>query len=231
MNDKNFQTQQKHILYHVIKPIDNKKLLEIKNNGCFFPSNNALGGQSNGYYFFTTFDGAKQHIETNKNLWNMSDSKKAYIIECEINSDDIKYPNWKLDYESMQDFLFDMIYNIALKHVIKFNNIEIKATDNKLVIIHNNKFIKIKNFCASVHSGLVENISDFLYKNDTKFKDEYDKLLLNVFLGNGSNKELYAVKTSIKQTITKITEIKITPINKSNENSQISKYLTRYGKR
>ena len=60
--------QQCIVLYHVIEPVNQEQLEQIKSSGYFNPSKSALGGQSNGYYFFTTHQGAKHHIESNQFL-------------------------------------------------------------------------------------------------------------------------------------------------------------------
>ena len=222
----------KIILYHVITPISNEQFSKIKENGYFMPSNGALGGQSDGYYFFTTRHGADNHIATMKDTWENSPDKDAYLVECEIDSENLGYPVWKLDYESMQDFLFDMIYDSAHKKTIKFDNIEINALDDKkLSILKNGKFSRIKSFCANDHSGLIEKTTDFLYKHDNKFRQEYDRLLSDAFHGNGTNQDLYAVKTTNKQKITKITKIETKKPESIKTNSQIDKFLSRYGGR
>jgi hypothetical protein len=219
-------------LYHVITPISDEKLEQIKASGYFDKSKDALGGQSNGYYFFTTKTGVDNHIKTMQDSWYTSENKHPYIIECEINANDIKYPDWKLDYEAMQDFLFNMIYDAALRQSIKIDDIEITALENrKLSIIKNGKFSRIKSFTANEHSGLIEKVSDFLYKHNKEFKTSYDKLLSDVFFGNGSNQELYAVKTNTKQKITKITKIEKEPTAvQTQTNSQIDKFLSRYSR-
>ena len=223
----------KIVLYHILEPINQQQIQQIKANGYFEPSKSALGGQSNGYYFFTTHGGATHHIETNRDSWVYGDDKHAYIIECEIDLNDVKYPIWKLDYEAMQDFLFDMIVDSGRKQKIKFNNIEIGVTDdNKLTILENKKFSKIKSFSADKHSGLVEQIADFLYTHNSEFKNTYDKLLQDVFMGVGENLELYAVKTTQKQKITNITQLDDKPVNTPVKTmSQSDKFWARYGKR
>jgi hypothetical protein len=225
--------QKKIVLYHVVEPIDSQKLAQIKTDGYFNMSHNALGGQSNGYYFFTTHVGATHHVETNKDSWDFGDNKHAYIFECEIDSNTVKYPTWKLDYEAMQDFLFDMIVDAARDTKIKFDGTEVATTDDgKLTILENNKFSKISAFSPDRHSGLVEKIADFLYKRNQKFKDAYDKLLNKVFSGIGDNPELYAVKTTTKHKITNITQLDDTPQRvPAQQNSQIDKFFARYGKR
>lgn len=223
--------QKKIVLYHVVEPIDSQKLAQIKTDGYFNMSHNALGGQSNGYYFFTTRTGATNHIETNKDSWDFSDNKHVCVFECEIDSNEIKYPIWKLDYEAMQDFLFDMIVYAARDTKIKFDGTEVAATDDgKLTILENNKYSKISAFSPARHSGLVEKIADFLYKRNPKFKDAYDKLLNKVFSGIGDNPELYAVKTTEKHKITNITQLDDTPQRvPAQTNSQIDKFFARYG--
>lgn len=221
---------RKVILYHLISPISEKDFLQIEQNGCFNPSTNALGGQSNGYYFFTTRKGAENHIQTNKDSWESVLGKKAYMVECEADIKSVKYPDWKLDYEALQDFFFDMIYNVAKKQHIKFDNVEITGTaDKKLEISFNGKFSRIKSFSANDHSGLIEKISDFLYNHNEEFKNAYDKLLQDVFSGKGENQELYAVKTNIKPKIIKITKIELAEKTQPTV-SQIDKFLSRYGR-
>ena len=95
-------------------------------------------------------------------------------------------------------------------------------------ILKKGRFSRIKSFCPSEHSGLVERASDFLYKHNKNFKKSYDDLMRNVFLGNGNNLELYAVKTQAKPKITKITQIKPQEKPKTTV-SQIDKFLARYG--
>ena len=222
--------QRKIVLYHIISPISHQRFAQIKESGYFESSKNALGGQVDGYYFFTTKQGAEYHIKTNKATWEQDIKKHAYLVECEVNADDVKYPNWKLDYEATQDFLFDMIYNVALKHDIKFDGIEIKALDGKkLSVSYNGAFSRIKSFSPDKHTGMIEKIADFLYKTDKEFKSEYDKLLQDMLRGRGDNQELYAIKTVNKQKITKITEIENEPVTTVPVNSQINKFLSRYG--
>ncbi len=225
--------KQKIVLYHILSPISEQEFNKIQQNGYFNPSKNALGGQSNGYYFFTTRVGAENHIKSNQNSWDFNDNKTAYIIESEIDLSDVKYPTWKLDTEAMQDFLFDMIYDAAKNKEIKINNLRITAGDKKtLNIFKNEKISRVKDFCANDHSGTVEQVSDFLYRNDKNFQQQYDKLLSDVFLGVGENLELYAVKTANKQKITNITKIENkTDAPAPNKNSQINKFMSRYGNR
>ncbi len=220
----------KIVLYHIITPIDETEFQQIKQLGYFNPSRGALGGQSNGYYFFTTHQGAQNHIQTMKDSWGNTPGKSAYIAECEVNTTDIQYPKWMIDYEAMQDFMFDMIYNVAAKGPIKFDDIEIKATGkNGLEIVANGKFSRIKSFCANDHSGIVEKVADYLYLHDKVFKQEYDELLNKALFGGGDNQNLYAVKTTEKQKITKITKIENTPDTITpSKNSQISKFMQRY---
>ncbi len=238
MNEKATQFHQgskqlksdKIILYHIITPINESDFQKIKQSGYFNPSRSALGGQSNGYYFFTTYQGAQNHIQTMKDGWESTPGKSAYIAECEINPTDIQYPKWMLDYEAMQDFMFDMIYDSATKTPIKFDRIEIKALDKKgLEIVTDGKFSRIKNFCANDHSGLIEKIADYLYAHDIEFKQKYNNLLNEAFFGLGNNQNLYAVKTKEKQKITKITKIENEPATiPQGKNSQISKFMERY---
>lgn len=221
---------QELVIYHVISPIDKKTFAEIENRGYFEQSKGALGGQSDGYYFFTTNKGVNNHIETQKDVWEYSDDKDAYVVECKIDARSIKYPDWKLDYEATQDFFFDMIYEAASEKKIKFDSIEINAVDGKkLEISYNGKFSRIKNFCANDHSGLIEKTADFLYKHDENFKRSYDALLQDVFLGIGENQELYAVKTTTKPDIIKITKIEKETV-KEQARSQIDKFLSRYSR-
>lgn len=223
---------RKITLYHLIAPINATDFERIKAAQSFNMSKNALGGQSDGYYFFTTRKGLDNHINTMRDTWDTSDNKHAYIVESNVILYDVKYPKWKLDYESMQDFLFDMIYNAALRKPININGIKAEALDNKrLSILHDGKFSKIKKFTPSIHSGLVETISDYLYKSDKIFQNEYDKLLMDVFMGNGEDIELYAVKTTDAPIITNITKIENqTTIPQTIQNSQISKFMARYGR-
>ena len=222
---------KKITLYHIITPIDDKEITQIKESGYFNPSTGALGGQSDGYYFFTTRVGAENHIKNMRDTWDISNNKNAYIVECEINMDDIKYPKWKLDYESMQDFLFEMIYNATKQQKIKVDNIEISSENKKLLINANGRFSRIDEFNANDHSGLIEIVSDYLYKHNAKFKQEYDKLLQNIFNDNDKNAELFAVKTTTKQKITKITKIENEPVAPTTQTkSQIDKFMSRYGK-
>ena len=227
----NKMEQHKFVLYHIIGPISQQQLMNLQKQGCFDPSKNALGGQSDGYYFFTTNVGVQHHIENNKDAWGNDTDRNAYIVECEIDADTIKYPIWKLDYEAMQDFLFDMIYDAAHESLIKFDDVEIQyAEDRKLIVSYNGKFSRIKNFCANNHSGLIEKVSDFLYKNNTQFRKAYDKLLMDVFQGRGEHQELYAVKTLKAHKITKITKIETKADKAVKIDSQIDKFLSRYGR-
>lgn len=238
MSDKTIQFHQgnrqlksdKIVLYHIITPIDEAEFQHICQSGYFNPSRGALGGQSNGYYFFTTYQGAQNHIQTMKNSWENTPGKSAYIAECEINPTDTQYPKWILDYEAMQDFMFDMIYDAATKAPIKFDDIEIKTPGKKtLEITANGKFSRIRNFCANDHSGLIEKIADYLYAHDIEFKQKYNNLLNEAFFGLGNNQNLYAVKTKEKQKITKITKIENEPATISQgKSSQISKFMERY---
>ena len=139
---------KKIVLYHIIAPIDDKELSKIKENGYFNRSRGALGGQSDGYYFFTTYAGAQHHIETMRDTWENAPDKHAYIVECETDFKDLKYPTWKLDYEATQDFMFEMIYKVANKHDIQFGKIKIIADNEKLIIYNGDKFSKISEFNA-----------------------------------------------------------------------------------
>ena len=223
--------QQKVVLYHVITPINQQQFSQIEKSGYFEPSKNALGGQSDGHYFFTTKKGVDYHVKTTKDTWGQDVDKHAYIVECETDASAVKYPDWKLDYEATQDFLFDMIYNVAIKHDIKFDNIEIKALEGKkLALSYDGTFSRIKSFSPDKHTGVIEKVADFLYNHDATFKSEYDKLLQDVLLGVGDDQELYAIKTQHKQKITKVIEIENEPVAASPINSQIDKFLSRYGR-
>lgn len=225
--------QIKIVLYHVLSPISDQDFAKIENSGYFDMSNGALGGQSNGYYFFTTRFGADYHVKNMRDSWDFSNNKHAYIVECEIDSATIKYPDWKLDYESTQDFLFDMIYDAAHEQPIRFDNIKIDAVDNKkLAITNNGVFSRISEFSPDIHSGLVEKTSDFLYNHNKTFRMKYDELLQNVFNGIGNNLELYAVKTTHKHKITKTEKIQDQPTNAQTViHSQINKFWSRYGRK
>lgn len=231
-NASNKLKQNKIVLYHVITPIDDKKLKSIQDSGYFNASKGALGGQSDGYYFFTTRSGMEHHIKTMRDTWERTPDKHAYLVESEIDLKNVHYPTWQLDYEAMQDFMFNMIYAMATEHEIKFDNIQISAENKKLIIHNGSKFSRVSEFNASEHSGLIERITDFLYNHYDKFKQDYDNLLIEIFVGNNINTELCAVKTTEKQKITKITKIEDeTPIVTTPSNSQINKFLSRYGTR
>jgi hypothetical protein len=220
------------ILYHVITPIDDATFNQIKQSGYFNPSHNALGGQSNGYYFFTNRQAAELHIKTVQDTWENVPAKHAYLAECKIDFKDVKYPEWQLDYEAMQDFLFDMILDTAKNNTICFDDIKISASENKIMQLSvNGKFSRIKSFIASNHSGIVERVSEFLYQNNKDFRRKYDDLLNEVFCGIGVYQNLYAVKTKTKHKITNITKIEKTPDATIATNSQINKFLSRYGKK
>ena len=219
-------------LYHIITPIDDATFNQIKQSGYFNPSKNALGGQSNGYYFFTNRQAAEHHIETMQDTWENNPEKHAYLAECKIDFSDVKYPDWQLDYEATQDFLFDMILDAAKNNTISFDNIKISAIDNKTMQLSvNGKFSRIRNFNPNSHSGIVERVSEFLYQNNKDFRRKYDDLLNEALCDTGENQNLYAVKTKTKHTITNITKIEQTPTVAVASNSQISKFLSRYGKR
>lgn len=220
-------------VYHVFPPLSDQEIEQIKESGYFNPSKNALGGQSDGYYFFTSRFGADNHIKEMQDTWESAPNKHPYIIECEIDFDDIKYPNWKLDYEAMQDFMFKIIYDVAIKEPIKFDNIEIKVSDkNKLEINVNGKFSRTDKFNPNDHSGLIEKVSDFLYKHNQGFKKAYDDLLSLAFSGTGTDLKLYAVKTTTKYKISKITKMETpeSPAPTLPTNSQINKFMARYKK-
>ena len=219
-------------LYHVITPIDNATFNQIKQSGYFNSSQNALGGQSNGYYFFTNHQAAQNHIDTMQDTWENTPNKQAYLAECKVDFNNVKYPEWQLDYEAMQDFLFDMIMDAAKNTNISFDNIKISVAENKTLILSvNGKFSRIKEFNPNSHSGLVERTSDFLYKCNPEFRQKYDNLLKETFFGTGENQNLYAVKTKIPQKITNITKIEQKPDAQTITNSQIHKFLSRYGKK
>lgn len=167
-----------------------------------------------------------------QDTWGNDNNKNAYLAETEVDLSYVHYPTWKLDYEAMQDFLFDMIYDVARQSEIKFSGIKISATNNKFLTVTNNGvYSRLSGFVPDKHSGLVERIVDYLYSHNTGFKQKYDKLLNDVFLGRGDNQELFAVKTSMPQKITKITKLEIEPATPTVSNSQINKFLSRYGKR
>lgn len=219
-------------LYHIITPIDDATFNQIKQSGYFNPSKNALGGQSNGYYFFTNRQAAEHHIETMQDTWETAPAKRAYLAECKIDFSAVKYPEWQLDYEAMQDFLFDMILDAAKNNTISFDDIKISAIDNKTMQLSvNGKFSRIRKFNPNSHSGIVERVSEFLYQNNKDFRRKYDDLLNEAFCGTGENQNLYAVKTKTKQKITNITKIEQTPTVAVAPSSQISKFLSRYGKK
>lgn len=219
-------------LYHVITPIDDATFNKIKTTGYFNPSQNALGGQSNGYYFFTNVQATQNHIKDMQDTWEHNPEKHAYIAECKIDYKDIKYPDWQLDYEAMQDFLFDMILDVVKNNNINFDDIKITTNDNKtLQLSVNGKFSRLKEFTPNSHSGIVERISDFLYHANKDFQKKYDDLLKETFLGNGENQNLYAVKTKNRQKITNITKIENKQNIQPENNSQINKFLARYSKK
>lgn len=228
------QNKTKIILYHIIAPKYDEQIEEIKQSGTFKPSQNALGGQSNGYYFFTNMTAVNNHLNETKQSWKETPNKTAYIAECEVKPDTIKYPEWKLDYEAMQDFMFDLIYDAAHRQTIKHKNITITATDkHSLKIITGNKFKQIRQFNANEHSGIIEKIADHLYQHDNEFQIAYDRLLQDALYKHGNNSELYAIKTQTPQTITKITPIEKTAQNtvpQQNTTSQIDKFRARYNK-
>ena len=92
-------------------------------------------------------------------------------------------------------------------------------------------YSRLSGFVPDKHSGLVEKIADYLYSHNARFKQQYDKLLTDVFLGYGDNQELFAVKASTPQKITKITKMETEPPTPTISNSQINKFLSRYGTR
>ena len=223
---------KKIVLYHVFAPITDTEFNQIKQSGVIGVSKSTLGGQSNGAYFFTTRAGAQNHIKDMQDTWGNDSNKNAYLAETEIDLSSVHYPTWKLDYEAMQDFLFDMIYDVACQSEIKFSGIKIGATNNKILTVTNNGvYSRLSGFVPDKHSALVEKIADYLYSHNAGFKQQYDKLLTDVFLGYGDNQDLFAVKTSMPQKITKITKLEIEPSAPTISNSQINKFLSRYGQR
>ena len=227
------EKSEQRIVYHIIAPKYKEQIEEIKKD-YFKPSENALGGQSNGHYFFTNMIAVNHHINDTKEQWKLS-NKNIYLVECAVDSHTVKYPTWKLDYEAMQDFLFDMIYDAACEHPIKFENIEIKAENNHMLGLSvNGNFKRIREFTANYHSGIIEQIADHLYKNNTNFCNAYDKLLQDALFGRGDNQELYAIKTLTKPKIINIVPIETqshdTPNITQSGPSQIDKFRARYSK-
>ena len=219
-------------IYHLTKPMTAQQAAEFAvdlNANIKPPLIPPLGGQSNGFFFFTTYESACNHAEfqqETQSLTTQSD-KNLYMITSNVDISDIKYPNWQLDYEATKDYFFKIFFNRANIAPIKFDDVIISVKDNTLQIQDGKKFMKLRNFKPE-HSGLIEKIVTYLYNNESVFRQKYNELFTDIVNGRGDNFSIFAIKAKqcpILCSCEKI-ENKISPV----KTSQINKYCSKYSR-
>ena len=186
-----------------------------------------LGGQSNGFFFFTTRHGADNHAKFQQELKSLTTASTTnlYMTTAQIDNTDIKYPTWQLDYEATRDCFFELFLNYTAQKPIKFQDVIISANNKTLQIQDGKKFMRLREF-APEHSGLIEKVVAYLYTQNKTFQIEYNRLLQNVIMGNGDDTTGFAVKTTKCPPLLSCTKINntIQPI----QSSQIAKWFDRY---
>ena len=219
-------------IYHLTKPMTAQQAADFSvdlNANIKLPPIPPLGGQSNGFFFFTTYQAACNHAEfqqETQSLTTQSD-KNLYMITSNVDISDIKYPNWQLDYEATKDYFFEIFFNRANIVPIKFDDVIISVKDNTLQIQDGKKFMKLRNFKPE-HSGLIEKIVAYLYNNESVFRQKYDELFTNIVNGQGDNFSIFAIKAKQCPTLNSCDKIenKIPPVN----TSQIKKWHAKYNR-
>lgn len=217
-------------IYHLTKPMTEEQAAIFAgdlNKNITPPPTMPLGNQSNGFFFFTTRQGADNHAKFQQETKSLTTSSllNLYLITAQIETKDVKYPTWQLDYEATRDYFFELFFNHANVKPIKFQDIVVSTNNKTLQIQNGKKFIKLREF-APEHSGLIEKIVVALYLTDKNFKDEYNQLLQNVILGNDDDTTSFAVKTTKCPTLLSCEKIAntIQPV----QSSQIAKWFNRY---
>lgn len=217
-------------IYHLTKPMtaDAAAIFAADlNKNIKLPPRAPLGGQSNGYFFFTTRDSADNHAvfqQETKSLTTDSETN-LYMIKSLVDINTIKYPTWQLDYEATKDLFFEIIFNRANISPIKFGDIVISATDKALQIQIGKNFKRLREFKPE-HSGLIEKIVVHLYKTEKTFKNKYDNLLQDIIMGRGDDITAFAIKTTKCPNLISCEKVEntIQPL----KTSQIAKWCAKY---
>ena len=224
------KNMSKVTIYHLTKPMTAEQAAAFSsdlNKNIKLPPITPLGNQSNGFFFFTTPQGADNHakFQQEKQSLTTASTSNLYLTTAQVETKDVKYPTWQLDYEATRDYFFKLFFNRANVNPIKFQDITISTNNKTLQIQDGKKFIKLREFTPE-HSGLIEKIVALLYLTDKNFKTEYNQLLQNVMLGLGDDTTALAVKTTKCPTLLSCEKIDntIQPV----QSSQIAKWFNKY---
>ena len=217
-------------IYHLTKPMtaDQANLFAADlNKNITLPPIAPLGNQSNGFFFFTTRQGADNHAKFQQELNSLNSASltNLYMVSAQIDTKDVKYPTWQLDYEATRDYFFELFFNIASQQAIKFQDVVVSTNGKVLQIQDGTKIMKLRDYSPE-HSGFIERVVAYLYLKNKKFQDDYNKLLQNVMLGNGDDTVGFAVKTTKCPKLVSFEKINntIQPI----QSTQIAKWFDRY---
>jgi len=217
-------------IYHLTKPMTAEQAADFSsdlNKNIALPPIAPLGNQSNGFFFFTTRQGADNHAKFQQETQSLTTSSTSnlYLITAQVDTKDIKYPTWQLDYEATRDYFFELFFNRASVNPIQFQDITISTNNKTLQIQDGKKFMKLREF-APEHSGLIEKIVALLYLTDKSFQTEYNQLLQNIMLGRGDDTTAFAVKTTKCPVLLSCEKIEntIQPV----QSSQIAKWFNKY---
>ena len=220
------------IIYHLTKPMTPDQAAAFSkdlNKNIVLPPIEPLGGQSNGFFFFTTQQGADNHskFQQEYNSLTTASATNLYLTTAQIDTKDVKYPDWQLDYEATRDYFFDLFLKYYDSESIKFQDVIVSVNNKILQIQDGKKFMRLREF-GPEHSGLIEKIVKYLYPRDKKFQFEYDKLLHTVITGQGKDTTSFAIKTTKCPPFLSCEKIDntIQPI----QSSQIAKWFDRYKK-
>ncbi|NCB49744.1 MAG: hypothetical protein EOM53_03605 [Alphaproteobacteria bacterium] len=209
-----------------------KEAQSIRDTKTFSADRECLGGQSSGFYFFSTQEGIDSQMEFNETKVKGEAGTSRYILQAEVPVEDIKYPNWKLDTEAMKDPLFKMIFFQAKKQSFTFENITVDVQRNKLSILKETSYNLYRSFTPDM-SGVVEKIADYLYETRPDFKKTYDTFLSAVAAGKETpfDKSTYALKSTKCPPIIKVEEYHSKPKElEASEPSRIDLFYKKYVK-
>jgi hypothetical protein len=217
-------------IYHLTKPMTEEQAAIFAsdlNKNIALPPKMPLGDQSNGFFFFTTRQGADNHAKFQQETKSLTTSSllNLYLVTAQIETKDVKYPTWQLDYEATRDYFFELFFNRAKIKPIKFQDVIVSTNNKTLQIQNGKKFMKLREFLPE-HSGLIEKIVAALYLTDKSFKNEYNQLLQKVLLDNEDDAIFFAIKTTKCPNLLSCEKIAntIQPV----QSSQIAKWFNRY---
>ena len=225
----------KVVLRHLTAPLSEEQVLRIKQEQKLSDPKACLGGQEEGFFFFTTSEGIEAQKEFAFDTTVSEQGKHRYVAETEFDVSEITYSKWKLDTEATADILFSQIRKEVLKTPIAFDDIKVSSNGVSLNIENGESFHKYKKVTGN-ESGIIEKITDKLYQTSSSFKAFYDDFLQKIAKGQEGelDKGAYAIKTKdcpLIKSVRPITEeVKQVDMQQRGVSSRLAAFYKKYGR-